>query len=100
MNLFWLYLIIEQIKRILNRPAGQMDDDITATSYTQSLNGGQDTQPLIGSMKSAEEYHDTDEERDDLHISSVAVWVELTSRGQDPKYLIAQNPLFELPRIK
>ena len=73
MNLFWLYLIIEQIKRILNRPAGQMDDDITATSYTQSLNGGQDTQPLIGSMKSAEEYHDTDEERDDLHISSVAV---------------------------
>lgn len=29
MNLFWMYLITEQIKRIVNRPSGEMYDDVS-----------------------------------------------------------------------
>lgn len=37
MNCFWMYLIVAQIKRIMNRPPGEIDEDVS-----QSEEGGGD----------------------------------------------------------
>jgi len=74
MNLFWMYLVTEQVKRIFNRPTGEMDDDVSISSASRSHaegpNAGGESMPLLPTMKGSEEQVDTDEERDVLHISS------------------------------
>ena len=81
MNIFWMWLIINQIKRIINRSADD-DGDVSQSAQSEdrgsepSIQGDEtgDRIPLIvggdrGDTTSADRI-DTDEERDILHISS------------------------------
>ena len=52
MNLFWMYLITEQIKRIINRPSGEMYDEISQSDATSQAEGaGGESTALLPSMK-------------------------------------------------
>ena len=78
-NCYWMFLIVAQIKRIINRPSGEMYDEIS-----QSEDGGgepsmqgDESSRLIDSRAlnhtptlQPDDGLDTDDERDTLHISS------------------------------
>ena len=87
MNIWWMYLIVAQIRRIINRPAGEFQDEISASDMQSQAeadgaepsnqgDNADDRTPLLFAGSAGRESQlfgqrvDTDEERDDLHISS------------------------------
>ena len=74
MNIFWMWLIVNQIIRIINRQGDDVDGDVSQSAQSEDRGSepslqGDDATPLIGGDTSADRI-DTDEERDILHISS------------------------------
>ena len=75
MNIFWMYLIVNQIIRIVNRSPEDLEGDVSQSEdrgSEPSIQGDEtgDRTPLMGGTDSAGDRLDTDEERDILHISS------------------------------
>ena len=73
LNIFWMWLIVNQIIRIINRSQEDIEDVSQSEDRGSepSIQGDGDRTPLMGDRAdSTGDRMDTDEERDILHISS------------------------------